>query len=106
MHTSKSLLQTMTFQPRNGTSDGYLFDLDGSERFVRPKTGADVFPIQNNGTDFAKLGSLNAVYALMNWFTWGQAYGAIPSGPIMSAIPDNLQWQITVPGLTKGLAQS
>jgi hypothetical protein len=34
---------------------------------------------------------------------WGMAYGRDPYGPIMSALPVNLQWQMTVPGLTKQL---
>ncbi len=94
-------LNAMGFKPRNGAADGYQFDLDGSERFVRPRHGIDIFPTQTNVTDFAKIGCMNAVYPLQNSFVWAQAYGKIPFGPIMSVIPDNLQWQVVIAGLNK-----
>ncbi len=102
----RALVNRMTFKPRNGAADGYLFDLDGGERFTRPKTGTDIFPIQDNATVFQKLGNVNPVLPLFNWFVWGQGYGKVPFGPIMSAIPDNLQWQILVPGLNKQMPNS
>lgn len=95
----------MEFHPRNGASDGYLFDLDGSERHVRPRTGVDKFPEQENFGAFAQLGSMNALLPLYNMFVWAQAFGKVASGPIASAWPDNLQWQITIPGLNKNQPQ-
>lgn len=105
MRLGRKIMAAMAFQARSGCSDGYLFDLDGSDRFTRPRTGIDQFPTHGAG-DFAKLGSLNALAPLNNAFVYGQMYGKIPYGPIMSAIPDNLQWQITLPGLTKYMPNS
>lgn len=95
----------MAFHPRNGASDGYLFDLDASERHVRPRTGIDKFPDHNNAGSFAKLGCINPILPLVAGFPFGQAFARVPYGPIMSAIPDNLQWQITIPGLNKYMPQ-
>ena len=92
--------------PRNGAADGYPFDLDASMRFVRPKTGIDVFPSHNNAGSFAKLGQVSGFLPQMDGRVWAQGYGKMPSGPIVSSIPANLQWQINVPGLTKYLPQS
>ena len=99
------LWPTIGHKSRAGQVDHYPFDLDASERITRPKTGIDIFPIQTNATDFAKLGSLNAVYPQMDDFVWNQMYGKDPFGPIVSALPVNLQWQITVPGLNKNSPQ-
>lgn len=95
----------MSFRPRNGASDGYLYDLDASERHVRPLTGIDKWPSHNNAGSFAKLGCINPILPLVGGFAFGQAYAKIPFGPIMSTFPDNLQWQITIPGLNKYLPQ-
>lgn len=106
MRLSERIFGNMGFHPRNGCSDGYPFDLDASLRFVRPANGVDKFPTPNNRGSFAKLGSMNALTPLMDTI-WYQSAFAKPSwGPIMSAIPDNLQWQITIPGLNKYMPQS
>jgi len=93
-------------KPRNGAADGYLFDLDASQRFVRLRTGIDVFPSHNNAGSFAKLGQISGFLPQMDSTIWAQSYGKMPSGPIVSAIPANLQWQITIPGLNKYSPQS
>ena len=99
-------LAKMGFHPRNGAADGYPFDLDGSLRFVRPKTGIDKWPTHSNIDNFAKLGLVSGFLPQLNGLVWAQAYGAIPFGPIMSAFPENLQWQITIPALNKYQPQS
>lgn len=102
---NERLLAGMEFHPRNGAADAYLYDLDGSERHVRTRTGIDKFPRHDNPGSFAKLGSMNPLLCLFNGAVWGQMWGKVPFGPIMSAVPDNLQWQIMVPGLNKQLPQ-
>lgn len=98
-------LSLMGFHPRNGAADGYPFDLDASLRFVRFKTGIDSFPSHNNAGSFAKLGCVSGILNQFDVRIWGQGYGKNPSGPIVSALPQNLQWQVTVPGLNKQMPQ-
>lgn len=92
---------------RSGAVDGYPYDLDASLRYTRFKTGIDRFPIQDNGTVWTQLGRMNGgegVSGLLpqqDHLVWAQGYGRYPSGPIVSALPENLNWQITVPGLSK-----
>lgn len=93
-------LAKMGFHPRNGASDGYPFDLDGSLRFVRLRTGIDIYP-QHPRDDFVKLGMVSGFLPEMDNAILSMAFGQVPYGPIMSQIPDNLQWQITIPGLNK-----
>lgn len=94
-----------TFQARSGAADGYPYDLDGALRFVRPRTGIDVFPSHNNAGSMAQLGQVSGLLPMQDARVWAQGFGRMPSGPIVSAIPDNLQWQISVPGLTKYMPQ-
>lgn len=102
MRLSERILGSMGFHPRNGASDGYPFDLDASLRFVRPASGIDKFPSHNNSGSFAKLGSMNAIAPLLDTIWYATSTFAKPSwGPIMSAFPDNLQWQVTIPGMNK-----
>lgn len=93
-------LSKMGFHPRNGAADGYPYDLDGSLRHVRLKTGVDKWPIHFGG-DFAKLGAVSGILPLMDNEVLSTAYGKVPYGPIMSQYPDNLQWQMLIPGLNK-----
>lgn len=97
---------TISHKSRAGKVDAYPFDFDASERWTRPKTGADIFPQPNNFNSFAHLGSMPVTLPLQDAFVYGQAYGRDPYGPIVSALPVNLQWQITVPGLNKMMPQS
>jgi hypothetical protein len=86
---------------RAGCRDDYPFDLDASERFVRPKTGIDVFPMPNNAVNFAKLGCISGFMPQLDAFIWAQMYGKNGYGPTNQPFPVNLQWQMTVPGLSK-----
>lgn len=92
---------TMGHKPRSGRVDGYPFDLDASERITRPKTGIDYFPVPNNAVNFAQCGQVSGFMPQMNGMVWAQLWGHDPYGPIVSALPVNLQWQISVPGLNK-----
>jgi hypothetical protein len=94
------------FHPRNGCSDGYPFDLDASLRYVRPRTGIDLYPTHSNVDNFAKLGAVSGFLPEMDNLILGMAFGAIPYGPIMSQWPENLQWQMMIPGLNKYQPQS
>jgi hypothetical protein len=85
----------------HGDGNGYPFDFDASERFTRPKTGYDFWPTHSNKDNFAKLGCVSGLLPEMDDFVWGQGYGKDPFGPIVSELPVNLQWQVTVPGLNK-----
>lgn len=105
MGIASGLLAKMGFKPRNGAADAYPYDLDGSLRFVRPKTGIDFYPSHSNADNFQKLGAVSGLMPQQDIRIWSQGFGKMPSGPIVSALPENLQWQITVPGLTKQLPQ-
>ena len=105
MSLTAAFLSKMGFKPRNGAADAYPFDLDGSMRFVRPKTGIDFYPSHINADSFAKLGLVSGFLPQQDIRVWSQGFGKMPSGPIVSALPENLQWQITVPGLNKQLPQ-
>lgn len=74
---------------------GYPFDLNGSLRYTRPKTGIDYFPSPS------VIGMVSGLCPQQNAFVWEQAFGKKPSGPNVNEIPVNLQWQTIVPGLTK-----
>lgn len=100
------LWPTIGHKSRAGKVDHYPYDLDASERVTRPKTGIDIFPQPNNYNSFAKLGSMPVMYAQHDAWIWGQMWGKDPMGPLSSAMPVNLQWQITVPGLSKQLPNS
>lgn len=95
------LWPTIGHKPRSGKVDGYPFDLDASERITRPKTGIDFWPTHSNADNFALIGNMSPLEPQMDNFVWGQMWGRDPFGPIMSPMPVNLQWQITVPGLNK-----
>lgn len=109
-----------TFLFKNPAHDrsNYPLDLNAALRYTRPKTGIDIFPIQDNATVWEKLGLLNGGEGVSGFMpqqdilVWGQAYGKQPSGPIVSGLPTLLAnnpfatsaqvlWQTMVPGLTK-----
>lgn len=102
---------TIGHKSRAGRVDNYPFDLDASERVVRPKTGIDIFPMPNNAVNFAQLGQVSGLMPQVDYMVWGQMWGRDPYGPIMgtldaalvsrNALPVNLQWQTTIPGLNK-----
>jgi hypothetical protein len=97
------LFKKMAFKPRSGAHDHYPYDLDGSLRFTRPVTGIDFWPAHDNADNFAQLGYVAGFMAQQDKLVWAQGYGKMPSGPIMGSItvPLNLQYQITIPGLSK-----
>jgi len=99
-------LGLMSFIPRSNCRDNYPYDLDGSERITRQKTGQDVYFVPWNGNNFQQLGCVSGLLPQLDSFVWGQAFGKIPSGPIVSALPVNLQWQINIPGMSKYLPNS
>lgn len=100
-----AFMRLMGHHSRAGAVDGYPFDLDASLRYVRPKTGVDYYPTHSNRDNFAKLGLVGGFLPQMDNRVWAQGYGKNPSGPIVSALPENLQWQITIPGLNKQMPQ-
>jgi len=95
--------QHMTFWPVHGHNrqDRYPLDLDGAEKFTRPKTGFDYWPSHSNKDNFQKLGMVSGFCPEFDTRIWSGMFGHMPYGPIVSALPVNLQWQITVPGLNK-----
>ena len=95
------IFRKLAFVPRSGCADHYPYDLDGSERHTRPSTGVDFWPAHDNRNNFAKLGQVSGLMPEQDALVWGTGYGKNPSGPIVSELPLNLQWQVTVPGLNK-----
>lgn len=106
LNVLQKMVANMGFRPRNGAADGYPYDLDGSLRYVRLATGIDIFPTHSNADNFAKLGQVSGIMPQQDMLVWGQMYAPIPYGPIMNPMPENLQWQIIIPGLNKQVAQS
>lgn len=100
------LFPTIGHKSRAGQVDHYPFDLDASERITRPKTGIDKFPIPWNGNNFAQLGCVSGIMPQNDAYVWAHMWGKDPTGPIVSALPVNLQWQINVPGLNKQMPNS
>lgn len=96
----------MGHKSRAGKVDAYPYDLDASERVCRPKTGYDIFPQPNNWDSFAQLGNMTPLLRQFDGVVLGMGYGGDTYGPIVSALPVNLQWQITVPGLNKQMPSS
>lgn len=87
--------------PRSGKADGYPYDLDGSLRNCRFATGVDTFPwIGGDGT-VAQIGSVSGFFPQQDMTIWYQMMGKMPFGPGVTTTPINLQWQMTVPGLSK-----
>jgi len=96
----RKLFPTSWF-PRSGAVDGYQYDLDGSLRYDRFKTGIDKFPWVGGDGTIAFIGAVNGLLPQNDVLVWAQATGKMPSGPGSTTEPINLQWQITVPGLYK-----
>lgn len=81
--------------------DGYPFDLDGSLRFPRLATGIDYFPWVGGDGTVAQIGAVSGFMQQMDARVWAQMTGKMPSGPGSTTYPINIQWQVTVPGLSK-----
>lgn len=83
------------WRPRSRNSDSYPLDLDGSLRYTRMKSGNDYFPVP------PQIGMVSGILQQMDMFVYRSAMGKIPYGPGTTQVPVNLQWQMTIPGLTK-----
>ena len=81
------------WKPRFG--DGYPLDLDGSERITRFRQGVSPRPYP------PLVGCVSGFMPQQDIRFWNTHFGKSPSGPNVTSIPVNLQWQITVPGLSK-----
>lgn len=87
----------MFWKPRSGENcgNGYQFDLDGSLRYGRPKTGYDYFPYPPIS------GTISGILPIFNPAVWAGLYAPQPFGPGVGPSPVNLQWQVTINGLSK-----
>lgn len=85
----------ITFKPRSGASDHYPFDLDGSERFTRFSNVSATHPFP------PIIGMISGIAPLFDSLVMRDAIARPAFGPGSTTIPVNLQWQVTVPGLTK-----
>lgn len=81
--------------------NGYPFDFDGSLSYVRPKTGRDYFPTVGGDGTIAQIGAVSGFMMQRDASVWAGMTARFPSGPGSTTNPLNLQWQITVPGLSK-----
>lgn len=101
----RSLLQKMfptAWTPRSGAHDAYPYDLDGALRFTRPRTGQDYYPTIGGDGTIEQIGMVSGFMGQMDSVVYQPMFtGKIPFGPGIMSTPINLQWQITVPGLTK-----
>ncbi len=83
------------------SATGYPMDLDGAERYARPKTGIDYFPRVGGDGTIPQIGMVSGFMRQMDVTVWEQMTGRVPTGPGSTTLPLNLQWQITPPGLIK-----
>jgi hypothetical protein len=83
------------FKPRSGARDGYPFDLDASLRYTRFGTGTAIHPFP------PVIGMVSGILPLFDDWTMREAIARPAYGPGSTTVPLNLQWQATVPGLTK-----
>ncbi len=89
----KNFLAALDWTPRR--PGDYPYDLDGSLRYTRFKTGIDNFPYPSI------IGAVSGFYPEQDFTVWRGMFGRMPFGPGTTTLPLNLQMQITVPGLTK-----
>lgn len=87
--------------PRSAAHDGYQYDLDGSLRYDRFKTGIDYFPWVGGDGTIPQIGMVDGFLQQFDALVWSQMTGKVPSGPFATTQPINIQWQTTIPGLTK-----
>ncbi len=85
----------ITFKPRSGARDAYPFDLDASERFTRFGTASAIHPFPQ------LIGMVSGILPLFDATIRREAIARPAYGPGATTTPINLQWQVTVPGLTK-----
>lgn len=89
------------WSPRSGSCDGYQYDLDGSLRYDRFKTGIDKFPWIGGDGRIPQIGYVSGLMAMNDVSVWAQMTGKRAFGPFSTTQPLNLQYQVTVPGLYK-----
>lgn len=99
------LFDKAAHKSRSGQADGYPFDFDASLRFVRLATGIDFWPTHSNYDNYQQLGCVSGFMPQQDATVWATMFGKDPFGPIASALPENLQYQITIPGLNKQMPQ-
>lgn len=89
------------WQPRSGDGDGYQYDLDASLRYNRFEQHTNYRPTVGGDGTIAQIGAVSGLLRQQDVFVWNQMFGKTPTGPGSTTQPVNLQWQITVPGLSK-----
>lgn len=97
-------LKTIGHRTRGGASDGYPFDFDASQRWTRPSTGIDYWPSHSNRDNYAQLGCVSGFWPQQDAIVWGAGFARAPFGPSTMPVV-NLQYVMTIPGLTKQLPQ-
>lgn len=103
MGLSTFLFKKMAFKPNYVGPGHYPIDLNGSDRFTRPKTGYDFWPAHDNADNFQQLGCVSGFMPEQDNMVWSWGYAKNDFGPMQGSIsvPLNLQWQIIIPGLSK-----
>lgn len=67
--------------PPRFSRNGYPLDLDGSERFTRPKTGIDIFPAPETYPNGNGIGCVQAFMPMADAFVYAQMIARPPVGP-------------------------
>ena len=81
------------WKPRHG--DGYPLDLDGAERITRFRQGVSPRPYP------PLIGCVSGFMPQQDIRFWYSHIAKTPTGPNVTTVPVNLQWQMIIPGLTK-----
>jgi hypothetical protein len=79
--------------PRGG--DGYPLDLDGAERITRFRQGVSPRPYP------PLIGCVSGFMPQQDITFFNSHIGKTPSGPNVTTVPVNLQWQMVFPALAK-----
>lgn len=78
--------QGETSSPRRDVR-GYPFDLDGSERFMRPAHGFAIYPDVATYPNGAGIGCVSGFMRQMDAAVYSQMIARLPWGPTVNAIP-------------------
>ena len=84
----------MFWKPRNQNRN-YPLDVNGDVAHTRFAKSVGVYPTP------PVIGCITGFMPLQDMFVLRSAYGKAPSGPNVTTSPLNLQWQMTIPELTK-----
>lgn len=68
---------------------GYPFDLDGSERHIRPATGWTLWPDPATYPNGNGIGLVSAILRQFDAAVYQQMIARIPAGPLINAVPFN-----------------